>query len=99
MHILVVSLACRVPFGVPRALLTSKFPPPNLSGVQSVPDASHVPIAVSVRVWAEGRIANAVKLRAAATSLHCKRCSINPARASRQVVQDSFLVLVLCVYW
>ena len=27
-------------------------------GVQSVPDASHVPIAVSVRVWAEGRVEN-----------------------------------------
>ena len=58
MHILVVSLACRVPFGVPRALLTSEFPPRNLRGVQSVPDASHVPIAVSVRVGAEGRVAN-----------------------------------------
>ena len=29
-HILVVSLACRVPFDVPRALLTSEFPPRNL---------------------------------------------------------------------
>ena len=27
-------------------------------GVQSVPDASHVPIAVSVRGWAESRVAN-----------------------------------------
>ena len=25
-------------------------------GVQSVPDSSHVPIAVSVRVWGEGRV-------------------------------------------
>ena len=37
----------------------------------------------------------AVKLRAAATSLQCKRCSINPARASPQVVPDSFRVLVV----
>ena len=42
---------------------------------------------------------SAVKLRAPATSLHCKRCSINPARASRQVVHNAFLLLVLCVYW
>ena len=57
-HILVVSHACRVPFGVPRALLTSEFPPRIFRRVQSVPDASHVPIAVSVCVWAEGRVAN-----------------------------------------